>query len=133
MKALALIRSGRTDESHFILENLKSSNEKLDEATLQAVTMCYKESSNRKFLPSYCIFSLTMISSYLPTNFSVELFSFLVIRKKNTTAKQDFFVNSKLQWLLLKIEWFKDFLLSRFSFTNIHESQDCRGRGREFL
>ena len=27
-----------------------------------------------------------------------------------------------------------DFLfLSGFSFTNIHESQDCRGRGRAFL
>ena len=27
----------------------------------------------------------------------------------------------------------KLFLLCRFSFTNIHESQDCRGRGRAFL
>ena len=25
------------------------------------------------------------------------------------------------------------FFLSGFSFTNIHESQDCRGRGRAFL
>ena len=25
------------------------------------------------------------------------------------------------------------FFISGFSFTNIHESQDCRGRGRAFL
>ena len=25
------------------------------------------------------------------------------------------------------------FFLSGFSFTNIHESQDCRGKGRAFL
>ena len=25
------------------------------------------------------------------------------------------------------------FFLSRFSFTNTHESQDCRGKGRAFL
>ena len=30
-------------------------------------------------------------------------------------------------------EFFFFFFLSGFSFTNIHESQDCRGRGRAFL
>ena len=29
--------------------------------------------------------------------------------------------------------FFSFFFLSGFSFTNIHESQDCRGRGRVFL
>ena len=28
---------------------------------------------------------------------------------------------------------YADFFLSGFSFTNIHNSQDCRGRGRAFL
>ena len=28
---------------------------------------------------------------------------------------------------------FDFFFLSGFSFTNIHESQDCKGRGRAFL
>ena len=32
-----------------------------------------------------------------------------------------------------EMDFFFFFFLSRFSFTNIHESQDCRGRGKAFL
>ena len=43
---------------------------------------------------------------------------------------------SKLEYgimVLLVIVFFLFFFLSGFSFTNIHKSQDCRGRGRALL
>lgn len=46
LKALALIRSGRASESHAILDNIKQTAVKLDDSTLQAMTMCYKETKN---------------------------------------------------------------------------------------
>ena len=36
-------------------------------------------------------------------------------------------------WLNLINNQLDTFFLSAFSFTTIHESQDCRGRGRAFL
>ena len=38
-----------------------------------------------------------------------------------------------LKWFALSDAQNSFFFLSKFSFTTIHESQDCRGRGRTFL
>jgi len=46
LKALALLRSHKKVESNNLLENIKETTTKFDDPTLQAMTMCYKESSN---------------------------------------------------------------------------------------
>ena len=50
-------------------------------------------------------------------------FKKLSIQEKKTLKKN---LGSLLEYLIF-------FFLSGFSFTTIHESQDCRGRGRAFL
>merc|ERR1711890_59199 len=45
LKSLALIRSGRSSEGIALLDEIRSVNVKFDDSTLQAMTMCYKETN----------------------------------------------------------------------------------------
>lgn len=45
LKSLALIRAGRNSEGVALLDEIKNSKIKLDDSTLQAMTMCYKETN----------------------------------------------------------------------------------------
>ena len=61
------------------------------------------------------------------------LFHFLKATKSQNVLTYKFTINQVL--LLATYSFIQPFffLLSGFSFTNIHESQDCSGRGRIFL
>lgn len=48
LKALALVRSGKSNDAFPLLDDVKTKAEKLDDSTLQAMTMCYKESFQRE-------------------------------------------------------------------------------------
>ena len=45
---MALVRLKKKDEAHELLENIKETGHVLDETTLQAMTMSYKELDNGK-------------------------------------------------------------------------------------
>lgn len=47
LKALALLRLGKNDEAHTVLDNL-ASEKPHDDTTLQAMTICYRECQQRK-------------------------------------------------------------------------------------
>ena len=47
MKALALIRLGKSEEAETILNEVKE-EEPFDDATLQAMAICYRETHRRK-------------------------------------------------------------------------------------
>lgn len=48
LKALALLRLGRSDEAHTVLDTL-ASEKPHDDTTLQAMTICYRECHQCKF------------------------------------------------------------------------------------
>ena len=75
----------------------------------------------------YKVFTLflKLKTEYYSVLFPVTISSLLQL--VCTKAMQGFF------FLLIYYFFFYFFFLSGFSFTNIHESQDCRGRGRAFL
>lgn len=45
LKALALIRSGRASDGVMLLEEIRTTEPKYDDSTLQAMSMCYKETN----------------------------------------------------------------------------------------
>lgn len=53
LKALALLRLGREEESNTLLKAL-AEEKPSDEATLQVLSFCYKETEQRRFLPIPC-------------------------------------------------------------------------------
>ena len=53
LKALALLRLGRQDESSVLLEEVHSQHP-IDDATLQAMSICYREVHKRKCPVRYC-------------------------------------------------------------------------------
>ena len=76
--------------------------------------------------------------NYKTNNFVSQYFSFHLAKCNCKLLDWYVFLTVETFWdewvsspLNACISWL--FFLSGFSFTAIHESQDCRGRGREFL
>lgn len=50
LKALALLRLGKEDECQTIIEQVREENKPLEESTLQAMSICYRETQQRKLM-----------------------------------------------------------------------------------
>lgn len=56
LKALAMIRLGRAEEAHVILQEVQS-EEPCDDATLQGMVICFRETHRRNPIMSFDWFS----------------------------------------------------------------------------
>ena len=96
---------------------------------------CYKTGAvhSRKFPNLFRVTTYYSLQHSLKRNLGLIAFiAFLPLTGSILKISKDVkSANSNLQPLTLC--FFGFFFLSGFSFTNIHESQDCWGRGREFL
>ena len=74
---------------------------------------------------------LVLLKRYLAENVKVMQCLYVTLYPKYYSRNNKFDIQNKSLVDLTYWECFF-FFLCGFSFTNIHESQDCRGRGRAF-
>ena len=83
MKSIALLRSGRREESEKLMNEVKKV-EPCDDATLQAMTICFRELEKRKCLlktPSLGVCSIKIASSATICNRNCKLFELLPCKR----------------------------------------------------